>query len=148
MFRRSNPAYSALSGDGARRFGGRWNPPRTFPVVYCALEPETADAEAARSRARAAMRGDPSNRTDLREIDVSLTRVLDLTRKAHRDQLGITLDELAAEDPAVARSIGDAAHHLGFEGVLAPSATGAGTVLAVFVDILSAASSIEVVDNA
>ena len=32
------------------------------------------------------------------------------------------------------QEVGEAAHHLGREGILAPSATGTGTVLAVFVE--------------
>lgn len=39
-------AETADSGEGAYRFGGRWNPPDTR-VVYCALDPSTSILEVA-----------------------------------------------------------------------------------------------------
>ena len=57
------------------------------------------------------------------------------------------LDEnlLRADDPKQCQEIGGAAHHLGLEGILAPSATGSGTVLAVFVERLLPDSQLELV---
>src|SRR5437899_2192329 len=34
-----------LSGIGSQTFGARWNPPDSFPAVYCSLLPETAVSE-------------------------------------------------------------------------------------------------------
>ena len=34
-----------LSGIGSQTFGARWNPPGSFPAVYCSLLPETAVSE-------------------------------------------------------------------------------------------------------
>jgi hypothetical protein len=45
------------------------------------------------------------------------------------------------------RAIGEAANQLGFEGILAPSATGVGTVLAVFFDRLRAGSTVRDIDH-
>ena len=48
VYRSSTPQYAKetdlLTGEGSRRFGGRWNPIGTA-VVYAALTPETAMAE-------------------------------------------------------------------------------------------------------
>ena len=50
VFRSVTPRYASshdlLSGYGARKHGGRWNPPGSFPAVYASLTPETAVAEA------------------------------------------------------------------------------------------------------
>ena len=38
LYRACTPVYAntrdLLSGEGARRIGGRWNPPNLFPMVY------------------------------------------------------------------------------------------------------------------
>lgn len=35
-YRYTGAHRDALSGEGARRFGGRWNPPLLFPAIYLA----------------------------------------------------------------------------------------------------------------
>lgn len=47
LYRALNPIYSAapLSGDGARRYGGRFNP-QGIPALYASLSPLTALREA------------------------------------------------------------------------------------------------------
>lgn len=144
MYRHFAPAFSALSGDGARRLGGRWNPAESFPVVYTALDVDTVDRELARSLARAGMSPAAARPRTLATIRVRLTRILDLTDPAMLQRVGVTREEILAEDPALPRAIGDAAHRLGYEAVLAPSATGSGRVLAVFLDNLAAGSTVEV----
>ena len=41
------------------------------------------------------------------------------------------------------RLIGEAAHHLGYEAILAPSAAGEGVVLAIFMDNRASTSVVE-----
>ena len=53
---------------------------------------------------------------------------------------------IASNDLAPCQAVGGAAHHLGREGVIAPSATGAGTVLTVFFDLLTAGSFLRELD--
>lgn len=55
----------------------------------------------------------------------------------------MSLDELKSEDRSLCNALGDAAHYVGFEGILAPSATGVGDVLVVFWDRLKAESDVE-----
>ncbi|MBB4196260.1 hypothetical protein CCR94_05405 [Rhodoblastus sphagnicola] len=47
LFRALNPVYAGqpLSGEGAARFGGRFNP-KNVPALYCSLSPVTALREA------------------------------------------------------------------------------------------------------
>lgn len=112
--------------------------------MYTALDVETVDRELARSLARAGMPPASARPRTLATIRVRLTRVLDLTDRAMMQRLGVTREEILAEDPALPRAIGDAAHRLGYEAVLAPSATGSGRVLAVFLDNLAPGSGVEV----
>jgi RES domain-containing protein len=81
----------------------------------------------------------------LATIHVRLSRVLDLTTEATRASLGVTEADLVGDDPGIPRAIGEAAHHLGYEAVLSPSAAGPGTVLAIFLDNRAADSALEVV---
>jgi len=52
--------------------------------------------------------------------------------------------DLTGEDPAIPQAIGEAAHHLGYEAILAPSAVGQSHVLAIFLDNRAADSLLEV----
>ena len=146
MYRHTSPAYTPLSGDGARRQGGRWNPPDSFRVVYTALEVETVDREFARFVLRAGVTKPSITRRQLATIRVRLSRVLDLTNEVTRDALGVSEAEITSDDLAIARAIGEAAHHLGYEAVLAPSGAGRGNVLAIFLDNRAGDSVLEVAD--
>ena len=69
---------------------------------------------------------------DLHVIEVNELRVLDLTGEDARKLVGIDLQDIEARDSSPCQEIGMAAHYLGFQGVLAPSATHIGFVLAAF----------------
>jgi RES domain-containing protein len=49
VFRSSEPTYATkdnlLTGQGSRKYGGRWNPPASFATVYAAISDATALAE-------------------------------------------------------------------------------------------------------
>lgn len=112
--------------------------------MYTALDVATVDRELARSARRAGLSPRQLGPRRLATIEVRLGRVLDLTSPAVREALGVTLETLTDDGTAMTRSIGAAAHRLGYEGILAPSATGEGTVLAVFPDRLAAGSAVSV----
>src|SRR5437763_631733 len=81
VYRSSTPKYATeddlLTGDGSRRFGGRWNP-IGIAVVYAALTPETAMAETlAHNRYYGIPIEDAMPRTFV-AIEVKLKSVLDL----------------------------------------------------------------------
>ena len=79
--------------------------------------------------------------------EIRLTALLDLQDGEVREELALTDENLAADDLTACQEVGAAAHYAGFEGVFAPSATSAGTILAVFMDSLLAGSSIRVVHH-
>lgn len=115
-------------------------------MVYTALDVATVDRELARTALRAGLTVRTLGPRRLATIRVRLSRVLDLTSEVVRATLGVSVADLTAEDPHIAQRIGEAAHHLGYEAVIAPSATGHGRVLAIFMDNRAADSVVEVAD--
>ena len=147
MYRHYAPAYGALSGEGARRLGGRWNPPDSFATLYTATDIPTVDAEFDRQLALARLRPESVRPRDLATIRVELRRVLDLRDPSVRSALGVNAEELLSDDPAITRAIGEAAQHLGYEAVVSPSAgRDAGHVVVLFLTNRSPESLIEVVE--
>ena len=132
MYRHMSPHRVPTSGAGARQFGGRWNSPDSFPVIYTAISEETARAEFIRLAAR-------SNRNiaeflprHLYTLEVNLTSLLDLRPGNALRTVNLAVDDMFADDLRSCQLVGDAAHKLGREGILAPSATSTGPVLAIF----------------
>jgi RES domain-containing protein len=145
-FRHVAEGRHPLSGVGARVHGGRWNPPDSFATLYLALERETAIAEFHRLAARQLRMPEDFLPRRLYRYEVALTAVLDLRQPDARDVVELSDAELQDDDATACRAIGDAAQYSGLEGILAPSATRVGTVLAVFFDRLRADSYLHDLD--
>jgi RES domain-containing protein len=133
-YRQTGRGGAPLSGEGAFVHGGRWNPPDSFPTIYLADSVRTCIEEARRVAARQGLDLAAYLPRDLHEVEVVLVRVLDLSADGAIEYLGVPLNELLGEDMAASQQIGQAARYLGFEGLVAPSATGAGLAIAVFED--------------
>lgn len=133
-YRYTSNGRDPLSGEGARRFGGRWNPREAFPAVYLAQPVATCLAELGRTSSAGGI--SPQSRlragVTLHTIEAANLRVLDLTDPSAQDQVGLDADDIADEDHTACQMVGHAAHFLGYQGVLAPSATGAGLVITAF----------------
>lgn len=141
-----------ISGEGAAKSGGRWNP-RGIKAIYCSTTPTTAACEAyqnfavygfARIRPRVFCGA---------KLDLQL--LLDLTDLGIRRRLGFNLAEMLEEDwlaiqdegdESWTQTIGRGAHMAGFEGLIAPSAQDRphGVNLVLFPDNSSENSSIQV----
>jgi len=132
-FRHLGPRYAPLSGEGARLHGGRFNPPGSFPVLYLCQSRPCAVAELKRLGERQAIGIQALLPRVLYRYEIELDRVLDLTDRTIRDQVGVGLDVLTSTDWATCQDLGVALHSLGASGISSPSATGVGEVLAVFV---------------
>lgn len=125
------PRYSPLSGEGARRFGGRWNPPDEFPAIYLAHPREACLAELRRGIQLAARPARPGPRR-LCRLRAHELRVLDLTTDEQLAAVGLTRGDIDGEDASGCQEVGRLTHFLNYQGIHAPSATSAGWVLAVF----------------
>ena len=143
IYRHLAPTYDCRSGEGARVAGGRWNSRNSFPVIYAALTPEVAAAEFLRLAQRNARAPNDLLPRTLCSLRVELESVLDLRSSASLQAVGLSLELIQGNDPTACQAVGQATHKLGLEGILAPSATGAGEILGIFSLNLQASSSIE-----
>lgn len=138
-YRNQAKGFDPRSGDGARRLGGRFNPPHSFPVLYLCVTRPCVVAELTRQAERQGLNVDALLPRELFEIRTELDNVLDLTDPAALDVLGIAPPDLVREDHRFTQEIGEAAHEHGFQAIRSPSATGVDQVLAIFPEQLAGA---------
>lgn len=131
-FRNQTPGYNPRSGDGARRNGGRFNPPQSFPVVYLCSTRACAAAELTRQAARQGLRPDDLLPRELWRLEAELASILDLTDQDTLSHLSISLSDVVSDNLEVTQQLGEAAHEHGIQAIRSPSATGVDIVLAVF----------------
>lgn len=158
VYRSAAPEFATTSdlntGEGARRFGGRWNPVGTASV-YASLSPQTALEE---TLAHARYYSLPINTSMPRTfvaVDVKLEAVLDLTDGSNRSALRISEKRLLGCDwraevnsgnTPVTQEVGRIAAAVGLEAILVRSAADkSGHNVVVFPDNLKTSSHIAVV---
>ncbi len=135
MFNEYDPARSNTRG-------ARWNPPGVA-AIYASLERETAIAEAEHAIASQPLR--PRFSRQLYRVRVTLEAVADLTGAGILTDLGVDIQELTSPEHGPCRTIGGAAHWLGCDGMLVPSARSPhGTNLVVFTDRMNVDAALEV----
>ncbi len=122
--------------------GGRWNPSRSFAVLYLGTTKATVVAEFHRLAAKQLVAPDSFLPRTLYTYDIDLRNVLDVCVPEHRAALGLDLAGMAGDDLAACQAVGQAAFACGREGIAAPSATGVGCVLAVFPERLVPGSAV------
>lgn len=124
LYRALNPRWAAvpLSGEGARRHGGRFNRPGRS-ALYTATHILTALREAGQV-------GEPLQPTILVSYDADLWPIFDATDPAALARRGLTADMLAADDWRLAmlkggvaptQTLADAMISDGYAGMLTPS---------------------------
>ncbi|CAN5895822.1 hypothetical protein BH23ACT2_BH23ACT2_09280 [soil metagenome] len=136
-YRNQAKGFDPRSGDGARRLGGRFNPPHSFPVLYPCLTRPCVVAELTRQAERQGLNVDALLPRELFEIRANLDQVLDLADPATLDALGIATPDLVREEHRFTQEIGEAAHEHAFQAIRSPSATGVDNVLAIFSEKLA-----------
>lgn len=135
-YRHLAPGYSPKSGEGARRLGGRFNPPQSYPVLYLCTTRVCAAAELARLAHRQGLSVEHFLPREVWRVQVNLNKVLDLTDKSVLGTLAIVAEDLIRDDYQLTNEIGEAAYELGFQAVIARSATGVDSVAAIFTENL------------
>jgi RES domain-containing protein len=82
--------------------GGRYNPPDSFPILYCADSQLTAmiEIDALFATADGQLKGAPRDPDLVLTIDCQLRRVLDLTIDDLYSELGTTRNELTSPTPS------------------------------------------------
>lgn len=130
---------SLLTMDGALLYGGRYNAPGKFGALYLSESPEGCAAERARR---------PATPQDyiVGTVRVTLENICDLTDQDLLAELGITSNQLKADDLNETQILGTLIRDAGFEGMLVPSAAGAFNNLAIFMDRLSDSSEVDLED--
>jgi RES domain-containing protein len=142
-FRHVSVGANPRSGTGARIHGGRWNPPNSFAALYLGLDVETVADEFHRLARRQGLTPDDFLPRELHRFEVRLAAALDLRGDEARQAVDLSDRQLRGDDPHRCQGIGEAAHYLGLEGIVAPSAAGPGTVLAIFLERLRPGSVLE-----
>lgn len=133
-FRYSGVRRDPLSGAGSRSFGGRWNPREIFGAIYLATPAQTCALEA--QRAANGLGTTPEVMLEaaylLHTVEVREVQVLDLRASQHLEMVGLTPADLLDDDWTACQSVAHAAWFLDYQGVIAPSASGRGFVVAAF----------------
>lgn len=124
-------AHDLISGEGAMKAGGRFNPPGAFLAVYGCLSLETAMEETLSQARYYGFEPWTLLRRVFCAVEVDLQRVLDLTRGLVRQRLRVSRQRMVREDwrrlmmeghEALTQALGRAAFEAGLEGLLVPSA--------------------------
>ncbi len=136
-YRNQAKGFDPRSGDGARRLGGRFNPPHSFPVLYLCVSRPCVVAELNQQAERQGLNVDALLPRELFEISANLDKVLDLTNAAILGSLGIEPADLVREDHRFTQEIGEAAHEHAFQAIRSPSTSGVDNVLAIFPEKLA-----------
>ncbi len=139
-FRHQAPGFDPRSGEGARRFGGRFNPPRSFPVIYVCLTKPCVVAELTHQAGRQGIEVEDLLPRELWSIASDLQKVLDFTDIAVATAAGLDLADLVRPNHAFTQQIGEAAHERGVQAIRSPSATGIGEVVALLPENLGGAT--------
>ena len=139
-YRHQAPGFDPRSSEGARRFGGRYNPPRSFPVIYLCLTRRCVAAELKRQAIRQGIQVEDLLPRELWSIATDLEKVLDLSDASVLTAAGVRPADLVRPGHALTQQIGEAAHERGIQAITAPSATGVDEVLALFPENLGGAT--------
>ena len=146
-----------LSGVGAAKSGGRWNP-KGMEALYASLDQVTATKEAYQNFTHYGWALAKVRPRVIAGVEVQLQAVLDLTVPRHLRKLGFTLRDLTTEDwrsiqasgeESWTQAIGRGSRASGFEAMLVPSARHRqGRNIVIFPDQLQKRSSLKLLGDA
>ncbi len=126
FYRVCDPTWTnCCDGTFAKQFGGRWNPPNSFEVLYLNADIETARANAAlnyEGEAFGLFDLNPTQRPHLQIVTVAPCDAADAISDDGRAQLGLPAKPAAHKGWAACQKVGAAAHAAGLAGVACRSA--------------------------
>jgi RES domain-containing protein len=143
-YRHVSAGTKPRSGTGARIHGGRWNPPDSFATLYLGLSRGTVIAEWRRAASREGLALEDFLPRVLFEFHVTVSGVVDLRREEAQAAVSLSRADLTGVDQHPCQRVGEAVHYLGYEGLLAPSATREGEILVLYPENLRADSYLEI----
>lgn len=134
VYRVVGKGIDPLSSRGSEHNGGRYNFPGTKGVLYASFERVTAAAEVEKSLRTRGINPKEYAAGDwwAYELELSSSRVLDLTDPQVLERLQISPATLVADDLSPTRLIGKQALESGYEAIIAPSAAEEGKNLVIF----------------
>jgi RES domain-containing protein len=124
------------SGDGVIGAGGRFNPPRSFAVVYGSLSPEGAGAEFRMLARRHPIGIDHLLPRHLYRFRIKSSKILDLRVSEVRQTLGLPQIGAAAIHRAHSQLIGELARALGIDVIVAPGVAEGSAMAAIFPELI------------
>lgn len=139
-YRNQAPGFDPASGEATRRHGGRFNPARSFPVIYLCATTPCVVAELSHQAVRQGLLLADLLPRELWIVSLNLDAVLDLGDPAVRHELQLEIGDLVRSDHGFTREIGEAAHELRYQAIRSPSATDVDEILAVFPENLGSAT--------
>lgn len=145
-WRHTAPNRNPLSGEGARLFGGRWNPPDLASTLYLSTNDDGCIAEFRRMAAGQGKGPASFLPRRISQLDVTGVEVVDLRLVANQQVVGLEVDDLTSDDWSACQLVGAAAHFLRADGLIAPSATALGDTLVLFEGRLDG-NAVKVIDS-
>jgi RES domain-containing protein len=132
-FRHLSPHFDPRSGEGAKRQGGRFNPPGSFATLYLAPTLATVAAELFRLAERHFIGAEALLPRDVYMYSLDLQDVIDLTDQESEKLLGVDRHQLTDTNRDLTHFLGDSAFSLGTQAIVSYSAADKnGLVIAVF----------------
>lgn len=140
VYRIVRSGVDPLSTRGSKLNGGRYNAPGVDGVLYASLEKATAVAEIAKGLTARGVNPKIFGPRDwwLYEIELDVSKVLDLTDPKVLAHLQISAGSLLTDDVHVTQQIGKQALDAGFQAILAPSATRKGKNVVILLGMIPA----------
>lgn len=135
-FRQQSPGFDPRSGEGARQFGGRFNPPASFATLYVTPTMTTAAAELLRQGEQHAIGIQALLPRDVYGYSLDFRAVIDLTTDEIRGILAIEKSDLTNIDRSMTQLIGEIAFGLGVQALISYSAVCDGLIIAIFLENL------------
>lgn len=145
-FRKDIPA---LNTENYKYTNGRWHIKGEFGGLYSGENQKVCQEEIRRVYSGKT----PVKEYRLVELQISLSKVLDLTNPGNLIKLNIKKEQLISgkgqvpETVVISNSIAKSAHRLGYEAIIAPSATGLGKSIILYQDNLKNNSSVRILSD-